>query len=140
MSTITKGLCKQRFVGAVLRRTRKPAARTGGAEGRSGYIRRMSGWPTTTSPLHGFARAAANSAYRRSPGGDRLALPARRRVTRKGVAGTMAKAMRTDDPLSTDAQPAPHPVALAQHARGRRASWLRSEERRVGKECRSRWS
>ena len=28
----------------------------------------------------------------------------------------MANAMRTDDPLSTDAKPAPHPVTLARHA------------------------
>jgi hypothetical protein len=39
-----------------------------------------------------------------------------------GVAGTMENmVLATDDPLSTDAQPAPHPTDAAADGRGRRA-------------------
>ena len=62
-------------------------------------------------------------------------LPVRVRVTPAhgsvaGVAGTMENmVLATDDPLSTDAQPAPHPADAAADGRGRRAPARRTAHR-----------
>jgi MFS family permease len=74
--------------------------------------------------LIGAGVCLANAAYALAVEGR---IPAPYRVTPAdgsvaGVAGTMENmVLATDDPLSTDAQPAPHPADAAADGRGRRA-------------------
>jgi MFS family permease len=82
--------------------------------------------------LIGAAACLANAAYaltleRRIPAPLRVT-PAEGSVA--GVAGTMENmVLATDDPLSTDAQPAPHPADAAPDGRGRRAPARRTARR-----------